>query len=263
MSTFVRFVFFVLIVGIFVNLTIVLLADARSQRREEMNARKDYETFQNSMVRQDKSLRRADIAVEWQRINARNEILETSLLIRRYAPLEGEQSQPLPVVRVKIPGTRLSVDGIVLDFDAMFGQDSEELRVFQGHKLAYFLHVYGEGQPLPEQFCFVRTGEVPELTRIHPKNNLPTVAEMRWWQRVWDLMPDLEKPIHESSRFGLKVSLVGPASRAVKIGRTYSAFLQYPYSGPEGLTLEEDSTPGLLSELLEEGAKLKDEEAAP
>ena len=45
-----------------------------------------------------------------------------------------EDLKPLPIVRVKVPGNRILVDGLLLQFDSLFAKDNPNLQVFRGKR---------------------------------------------------------------------------------------------------------------------------------
>jgi hypothetical protein len=168
MTSFVRFIFAVLIAGILLNLAIVGLANVNSERRRTAELKAEREAFSGLLARLDGRLRRADIGVEWQTLDAGDRVVESSLLVRQYYLTGADDLRPLPIVRVKVPGSRILVDGVLLEFDSLFTSNNANLELFRGKRLAYFNHIYVEDQRPSDQFAFLTELEVPPLTRLHP-----------------------------------------------------------------------------------------------
>src|SRR4051812_29577332 len=101
------------------NLGIVMLANTRSEHRQAEDMAREQKQFAEVIARYNGQLRRGDIAVEWQKIDATQRVLETSLLVRIYTE-SSTGREALPIVRVTVPGGRVCVDGLQLEFDALF-----------------------------------------------------------------------------------------------------------------------------------------------
>ena len=117
MPTFVRFIFTLLLVGVVMNLGIVTVSNVRTRHRQVHDLAEEQHRFGQMIIVVSKQLRRGQMAVEWQRIDANQKVLETSLLLRLFMPRADGSSVALPVVRVIIPGDRVCLDGMQLDFD--------------------------------------------------------------------------------------------------------------------------------------------------
>jgi hypothetical protein len=190
MTTFLRFIFAVLAAGTLLNLTIVTLANVTSERHRTAELKAERDEFAGLLDRVDRRLRRADIGVEWQTLDASDVVVESSLLVRQYYLSAADEMKPLPIVRVKVPGSRILVTGLLLEFDSLFAPDNTNLHVFRGKRLAYFDRVYVEGQPADQQFSFLTDLQAPELTRLHPvlpedrelhKESFASLYEMQMW----------------------------------------------------------------------------------
>ncbi len=259
MTSFVRFILLVVVVGIIVNFTIVVVANSHSQKRELAEDAQDRRDFETLIEGVNGRPRHADIAVEWQKSDALGQVLETSILVRCYYLTEAAQPAPLPLKRVLIDGNRVYVDALTLDFDPSFAQDNEEFRMLRNMKLSYFDHIYSEGAQPEDGFRFLELNQPPELTRIHPEKTMPGFFEMRLWRYLWDSMQEQTNVIHPNTpRLGVKITRLKPAALAVQNGQTYTAFLDN-----DGLTLERDNTPGLLNSMLREAEEMKDGTVAP
>ena len=158
-----------------------------------------------------------------------------------------------------IEGNRVYIDALTLDFDGLFAPDEEEFRLLRNVKLSYFAHVYGEGEPEINRFNFLVVNQPPELTRIHPDRPMPGFFEMRLWRYLWDFIQESSNTAPpKAAQLAMKVTWLKPAALAVQNGQTYAAFLDN-----DGLSLERDNTPGLLTSMLKEAQEMKDDAAAP
>jgi len=251
MTSFVRFIFFVLVVGILLNLVIVGVANVNSERHREVRTQEERDTFARLLKTINGRLRTADIAVESQIVHSRGTVEKTTLLIRQYFKTETDEDKPMAIQRLTIDGDRINVDGLFLDFDALFAPDEPNLQVLRGMKVAYIDHIYSEQQPADERFTLLPEYRVPELTRIQPvlagdRISFPSFYELRIWQHLWDYIkrPDLAPR-------GFTATHLPPASHDLKTGHVYSAMV-----GPDGISLRDAATPGLLNEMLEQAAAI-------
>src|SRR5207253_2166143 len=92
-------------------------------------------------------VRRLDMVVESQKVDSRDgrdHVIDSTLLVRQYQSTN--QSKPLPVVRIVIPGDKVQVDGLKLVFDSMFSQDDAEFQWLRGKTMLYFSRVCGAGE---------------------------------------------------------------------------------------------------------------------
>jgi hypothetical protein len=232
MSSFLRFIFALIIIGVLVNLAIVLLANARSHALQIQEKAAERERFAALTHSLDKQLRRGDMAVEWQRVDANHNVIETSLLVRQYMPHD-DKSVPLPTVRVIIPGNRVCISGLKLYFDPLFNPEYAELR---DTTLFYFASVYADSVPRSQRFTFLPVDQVPIATQVHAtdKKPVPTYLENRLWQNLWPL---IQQPL-TAEKNGLNVTWIDPVCKVVKSGALYRITV-----GLEGVTItEEDET---------------------
>jgi len=249
MQTFVRFIFLLLIAGAALNVGIVIIQDAKTHQAQSRNTVTERERFRKLLKLINGQLRRGEVAVEWQRIDASEKVLESALLIRQFVPTEDERPVPLPTVRVIIPGDRLSIDGLRLRFDSLYSEEYKELR---GADLFYFRHVYGEGESIAKRFTFMTPYRVPQATEIHilDRDPRPSYFEGRMWDGLWNLIqePDL------AAKRGLTVTPIPPTTVVVKGGRLYQITV-----GLEGVVIEEDTQGHMRDrqDMLDEGSHLR------
>jgi len=266
MAAFVRFVFTVMIVGMAVNLAIVLLANAQSQRRQDQQYTRQAGDFRTLVEEIEGHVRRADAVVEAQRVDARNQVVETTLLVRQYHSTGTAQSRPLPVVRIVIPGDQLQAGGLMLEFDRMFALDMDEYAMLRDRQLVFFGRFCGAGEEAPtapgavdERFTFMPRDQVPELVRLDPEAPQASYFERKLWEYLWGLAPDMPRNatypwVSGSAGHGLKATWLEPATIKVRPTHTYTA-----YVSPSGITLAEDDVgkAGLLDEMMKEGERLE------
>ena len=248
MTRFVRFIFLIVAAGIAVSLGIVLSSDLRSQRQQRIAMTEERAKLEQVFARYHNRLRRAAIVVEWQKVNAVGEVLQSSLLVRRYGLDDAGKPATMPVQRIVVPGARVCIDGLVLEFDALF---SEEFKALRNVHLNYFAHVYGEGQNKDERFNFLHEGDVPDATQIHPDR--VTHEEMRLWRYVWVYILNPKTAPAQ----GLKVQWRDPACRTLKNGQAYMVFM-----GEEGIVFENADDPSLINDLLREAERQDRESGA-
>ena len=247
MSSFVRFVFALLIVSSAIAFGIVSGADINSERHQETDMGLEHDRFADIIARYNGHLRHGDIAVEWQKIDATQQVIQTSLLVRIYGlDAEGNET-PLPIQRVIIPHNRVSIDGLQLDFDSGF---PEQYKVLRGTRLAYFGHIYADEQLLDDRFTFLEDAKVPRDTSIHPDH--VTHYEREFWESLWSMIgsPKL------AAKAGLKASWAPAATRVVENGKVYSIYL-----GFEGVKIGENTDPAVLTNMRLEAGRV-DKEAA-
>lgn len=263
MNPFVRFVFTVLVAGMGMNLLIVLTANAHSARKLSADMAREKAAFADLLDNVDMRLRRADIVVESQQVDARGVAIKSTLLVRQYAATGSDQSHPFPVERVEIAGNKVAVDGLVLKFDDSFAPDTPALEILRGKTLAYFFRVYGEGEQAPAKgpdtrFSFLQQWQAPVLTRLDPRDPRPSYYEQKLWPYVWGIVKDPPATGDggwQQTHHGIDILWTAPAIHAVTLEHTYSAYIS-PMDGT--ISIEEDSPsnmPGLLDAMLEEGKK--------
>jgi hypothetical protein len=242
LSPFVRFVFGLLIAGSVIAFSIVLLADMRSEQTQSADMTKERERFADIIARYNGHLRHGDIAVEWQKTDATQQVMETSLLVRIYALDADGNETPLPILRVVIPHNRVSVDGLQLDFDSGF---PEQYKALRGVRLAYFDHIYTDEQPLDERFSLLSDSKVPRDTAIHADR--VTHYELELWENLWEMI-DTPKL---AAKTGLKAVRTPPATRSLEDGKVYSIYL-----GVEGVQIVENTDPAVLNNMLSEAHRV-------
>jgi hypothetical protein len=267
MAAFVRFVFTIMIVGMAVNLAIVLLANARSQRRQDREYTRQKEALGRLAGEISGHGRRADAVVEAQNVNSLNHAVETTLLVRQYRSTGTSQSRPLPVVRIVIPGDQLQAGGLMLEFGRMFALDAEEYASLRDTQWVFFGMFCGASEEAPaapgvadERFTFLRRDEVPELVRLDPEVPQASYFERKLWAYLWGLMPEMPRNakypwVPADPGRGLKATWLKPATITVRPAHTYTAYVSLAGI----ITLEEDvpGKSGLLDEMVKEGAKLE------
>jgi hypothetical protein len=242
-------VFTLLIAGSAIAFGIVLFADRNSQRRQDADMAHEREHFADIISRYNGHLRHGDIGVEWQKTDATQQVMESSLLVRIYALDADGNETPLPVVRVVIPHNRVSVDGLQLDFDSGFPEQYQALR---GARVAYFDHIYADEQSPEDRFSLLTVDQVPRDTALHADH--VTHYELQLWGGLWEMIhtPKL------AAKAGLKAVRTPPATRSVDYGKVYSIFL-----GFEGMKIVENTDPAVLTNMLREAARMDAEAAQP
>ena len=242
MVHFARFIFAIMIAGIVVSLALVSFSDMRSRSRQVKAMEEERELFHRLLARYNGQWRSGQVAVEWQKVSGTGEILESSILVRRFVFDPDGKQERLPVRRIIIPGDKLCIDGLSLEFGPLF---NEEFKALRGVRLVYFDRVYAEEQPLADRFTFLPRGEVADATQIYSDHI--SHLEERLWQYLWDLIPSRNDPAATGDRAekqGLTVRLVAPTCRTVKNGVVYTIFLD------KDVTFEESSDPSVLHEIL-------------
>ena len=262
MNRFVRLILVILIAAAGMGIAVVVLANTRSRQIQDKQTREERAQMQKLLGEVSGHLRRADMVVESQEVDARRKAIRTTLLVRQYASLMGsEKSQPLRIARVVIPGDRVSVDGMRLEISERFAEEAEEFRELRGARLYYFGMIRGEqdkGIKSPDgkdsRFSFLERFEVPQLTRLRPGEARPSTFERQQWSYLWSLIPEPLEGSAKTTKNGLTTTWLPPKTITVQLERIYSAFV-----GIDGVSLEEYSTAGqsrLVEEMLEEGKKL-------
>jgi hypothetical protein len=231
MSPFLRFIFTLIVLGAVLNLAIVLVSNARSDAIQDREKAVKRERFAQVLKLLNRNLRRADMVVESQRIDANHNVIETSLLVRQYMPQE-DAAVPLPSTRIIIPGNRVCIDGLRLSFDEWFNEEYTELR---GMTLFYFAHVYADGIPKKDRFSFLIPDQVPLATQFYATGASahPTYFENKLWQNLWTLIQQSNQA--KAERSGLKATWLDPACKVVRGGTLYRMTV-----GLEGITVSEE-----------------------
>ena len=270
--SFVRFVFTVLIAGMAVNLAIVLMANSASHNRQLRQTQDQKRQLAEKLALADGRARRLDLLIESQHVRADDSVIDSTVVMRQYRSLGTDQGNPLPIQRLVIPGDKIQVAGMKLEFVASSAPEDQEYQFLRDKTLLYFTRVCGASQhapdpPLPEErFTFTPLGQVPQLTVIDPAAFRPAYFESHLWQHLWDNIPNPPpaEPLPWTSRVtaaGLKVTWIKPVARTLRRGHVYTAYI----STENVVTLEEDtlpSIPNLANVLLDEARKLPDTDPA-
>jgi hypothetical protein len=271
MNSFLRFILVVLAAGIAVNLSVVFLANAQSQHRqllEDEDNRRDLAKLLNDF---DQSLRRADVAVESQRITHDNTILQSTLLVRQYHATGSEESGVTLVHRITIDGDRLAIYGTLLQFNEFFAEDAPEFQILRKKRLAYFSYLCGEDEkPIPnqpdERFTLMPQWETPDLTRLDILKRHPSIYEVRLWRYVWNQIPDEQHPLPWSSNWknGVNATFMKPSVIAVHLGHTYTAWINCNNES-DSLSWKEDDSTALphLTDLIVDQMKEQEAQTRP
>lgn len=241
MSRFVRFVFLLVLLGVGVNLAIVLLANSRSERQHLASVAEEKQQFNNIIARFNGRQRRGDMAVEWQKIDADHKVLETSLLVRLYTLNDQDERQALHDFHVVIPGDKVNIDGMLVAFPDSLPDEYAALR---GAKLAYFNHIYADGQSIDDRFSILTHGDPPLPTRMNPDH--VTNYETQFWKLAWDL---IDASLRSKTTASPVAQNTASVSRVVTPGVVYSFYISNFDSVP-AINLNTD--PGLFYELFHE-----------
>jgi hypothetical protein len=237
MASFVRFVFTIVVVGMTVNLAVVLAANIRSGRRQTRQYRRDVVRLKDLIGNIGGHVRRADIVVESQRLDGRDNALESTLLVRQYRATGTSQNDPLPVVRITIPGNQLQASGLMLEFDNLFAADNPDYEILRNTQLVFFGRFCGADEHAPtspaaadSRFTFLPRYQVPELIRLDPQVGRPSTFETGLWQYLWNALPepprDAKFPwVSAKPGLGVKGTWLQPATIAVRRTHTYTAFV--------------------------------------
>jgi hypothetical protein len=232
MKSFTRLIFTFVILSIVAGLAVVLVANARSSARQQRDLGLEQQRFADMIHRLDNHFRRADMVVDWQKIDGDGHITETSLLVREYRLLDSG-AEPLPVQHVTIPGSEVHVDGMIVNFLPSL---PPEFAAARDTHLAFFNHLFGTGQPLADRFTFCPRDAVPATVRIH--KDYVTRAEQQFWDAMWSALPPDDKKAAEPPQNApppeITFTMLPPAMRTVKRGLLYTASIS-----PDGLTIDE------------------------
>jgi hypothetical protein len=193
MRIFVRFVLTILLAGMVINLTIVLLANAQSQRQQAEQYEARSRRFKLLLAEVSGRTRRADMILEKQRLDARNNPLESTLLVRQYQATGAVQTGALPAVRFVIPGDQVEANGMLLEFDPQFSGQDGEYKLLQDTQLVFFTVFCGAGEKPAahapdERFTFMPRDQAPELLRERLQASF---FELKLWQSLWREIPEL------------------------------------------------------------------------
>jgi hypothetical protein len=252
MSSFVRFIVLLVIVGVVGSLALVIFSNAQGRRQQVKDIAGEHELLAEHMRRLSEGLRRGEMAVEWQKVDANDKVLQSSLLIRQYMPMKGDRLKAMPTVRVIIPGSRVCIEGIRLEFGSAYPVEFQEMR---GTKMSFFTNVYAEETEKKERFTFWELYQVPQGMEVHALefNSHVTNFETKLWQLVWDLVqsPDDAKKNDLKVFTPEKVPSM-KACREVHKGEFYRIDI-----GREGVTIMASDNRDARQDMLHEGEFLR------
>lgn len=242
MNAFNRLIFLIIGLSVISCLSVVLVANARSGARQQHALDLEQQRFADMIHRLDDHFRRADMVVDWQKVDGDGHVIQTSLLVRQYRVLDSGPA-PLPVEHVAIPGDQVHLDGMILTFSSTF---NDAFAAARGARIALFDHLFGDGQPPAEQFAFNLHEGVPPAMRVH--DDRVTHGEEQFWDYVWWNFPPDEKkgaPDPASRPHDVTFTLLPPATRKVRRGLLYSAFVSR-----DGVSIDETDDRRRLSEIV-------------
>ncbi|MGN6369944.1 MAG: hypothetical protein ACTHN5_16935 [Phycisphaerae bacterium] len=270
MNSFVRFILVLLVMGSAIAFGIVLWADVHGARNQAADLEREKALFSEVVERYSGKQAHGLIAVEWQKTDGNQQVMESSLLVRLFSlNAEGKES-PLPIQRVVIPQDRVAVEGLLLNFDYNF---SDEYAPLRGKSLTYIHFIHADGAPRGDGLSFLVPYKVPRATQMH--EDRATQFEMQLWSYLWDLIL-----VPRDGRHGLSVTpdpstwpVVEPgkaakaapmtesdrrfiAARKVSNGGIYSV-----YVSADGASIVENNDPALFNDMREE-MKLEEAEKA-
>ena len=185
MTKFVRFILVLVIVGAAVSLGMVTISNARSRQAQDRLMAKERALVEEVTTQMNGKLRRAQIVVNGQEVDADRNVIRTTLLVRDF----NYQQQPLPTREVIIPGSKVCVDGIRLIFGPNYPEAYREMR---NTNLWLLMRIYAPDQPEDDRFSFWQGWgtdgfTVPASMRVHPAGHV-SHFERKLWQNVWNLM---------------------------------------------------------------------------
>lgn len=243
MNRFVRLIFTILSLSIFAGLTVVLLANARSTRQQNMQVAQESKRFSDLLQRLNGHFRRAEFIVDWQKVDTDGNITDTALLLRQFVVTDNGES-PLHVERAVVPGSEVRVDGLVLDFTSAVPEDFAAAR---NVRVLLFAHVFAAGQSRADRFTFLPPDTVPLAARVHADHI--THHETMFWNYVWDNiraadkgdLPPAARPVH--------VTWTPSVARKLRRGMLYTAILT-----ADGPSIEETEDRRLFNEIRTDAA---------
>jgi len=266
MNSFVKFILGVLVVGSTIAFGIVMLGDVRAGRQQATDLAREKELFADVVDRFSGKQAHALIGVEWQTVDASQQVMETSLLVRNFTLGADGKEVALPIQRVVIPRDRVAVQGLKLSFDDSFSEDYKELR---GKNLLYVHFIYADGGTPATGLTLLLSGKVPRATQMH--EDRATQFEMQLWQYLWDLIyrshdarqglsvvpdqtawftQDVEKGPHGTGATMTDAERIYVAVRKLSNGTVYSVYV----AAEDGTTIIENNDPALLPDMRREAA---------
>jgi hypothetical protein len=270
MNSFVRFILVLLVAGSAIAFGIVLLADVRGSRQQASDMEREKALFSEVLDRYSGKQAHGLIAVEWQKTDGNQQVMQSSLLVRLFRLNAEGKETPLPIKRVVIPQDRVAVEGVLLNFDYSF---SEEYAALRGKSLTYVHFIHADGGPREEGLTLLEPYKVPLTTQMH--EDRATQYEAQLWTYLWDLILVPRDGMHglsvtpEPSSWAVGESGKGGSSaperkgdprfvaaRKVTNGTVYSV---YVYS--EGTSIVEENDPALFTDMNNEAKQMDAEEA--
>lgn len=243
MNRFVRLIFAILGLSIVCGLAVVVLANARSGREQRAQVALENQRFGELLERLDSHYRRAEVTVDWQKVDAEGQVTETGLLVRQFAMGAGEE-EPLEVERVVIPGSSVRLDAVVLTYGAGV---PDEFAAARGKRVALFAHVYGAGQAKGERFSFLTPDRVPAGAQVHADRI--THGETVFWNYTWEFIR-AEEWGRTGPEAAVKVTWLAPAERTVRRGLLYTAI-----AAMDGVTIQETDDRRVVNEIRMDATK--------
>lgn len=183
MNRFVQFVVLLLLSSSIMTLLIVVSTNHTTRKTKAVQMVKDRDTVQRVMKEASRRLCRADMIVQWQKVNGDQDVLETALLWRTFVPDEKGQLHP-SFQRFVIKGDRVHLDALFIHL-AGIEKDDADLAFLKGATLCLFDHLYGEGEKPDITNRVVAIGDVPLSYRSRAAG--PSLYENILWQRLWGM----------------------------------------------------------------------------
>ncbi|HUO07244.1 MAG TPA: hypothetical protein VM008_02855 [Phycisphaerae bacterium] len=269
MNSFFKFIMTLLVVGSTIAFGIVLLGDVRAARQQATDLAREKDLFADVVERFSGRQAHALIGVDWQKVDASQQVMETSLLVRNFTLGADGKEVALPIERVVIPRDRVCVQGLKLSFDDSFSEDYKDLR---GRNLLYVHFIYADGGDPDKGLMLVRRWKVPRATQMH--EDRATQFEMQLWQYLWELMYKARDARHGlsvnpepgtwygqasgTSPHGAGVTMTDAgiyvAARRVSNGGVYSVYV----AADDGTTITENNDPALLPDMRREAAEAEE-----
>ncbi len=223
--------------SIIAGLAVVLLANARSSRQQSVRVALEAQRFADLLGRLNGHFRRAELTVDWQKVDAAGDITETGLLVRQFA-LEAQGEEPLPVERVVIPGSAVRIDALLLTFT---GAVIPDFSVARDTRLILFGHVYGNGESRSDYFSFMARDQVPAAARVH--GDRTTHGETLFWNYAWEFIRGADQQ-GQPPKSAVQVTWLPAASRVLRRGLLYTAI-----ASADGVTISESDDRRILNDI--------------
>jgi hypothetical protein len=195
MNPFVRFILILVLAGAVINLAIVLIGNNRGQARQVKIEAEEWSRIQThyALLVENSREPRAYIFVESQQ-NSSDGVLDTTLLIRRPAYLKDPQgkyftdaggkivSQPLPVLRITVPGSTIRLDAMAFNF-----RDDlpDHYRFLRNKSLLLLADIHSPVETDEKEWAhFFTLGDIPDTVR--DTVGRASVTERRLWEYASD-----------------------------------------------------------------------------